>query len=570
MKTLGRSLKSALLHQSRQVQRTASAVPSQNQLIRTLSVLPSQAGPEKQHKQAWTQHLLRLGWGLGAGASLFAAYGGFSSSQCEQQASAGQTKTAQSGSRPIYSEDDVAEHATKDTGVWVTYQGGVYDVTNWVDQHPGGGARIMLAAGGAIDPFWAMYAQHKTAEVRKILETYRIGDLEGGADPSKQVADPYANEPKRHKALLVRSAKPFNAETPTDALGSGPSTPNELFYVRNHLPVPHIEPAAYSLRIEGEGLRHVELSLEDLKTKFKRHSVSAAMQCSGNRRHGMSQVKKIQGLDWDIGAIGSAEWSGVKLRDVLRYAGFDEDSSDGVAHVQFEGLDSDISGTCYGASIPIDKAMGSHGDVLLAFSMNGRTLSTDHGFPLRLVVPGVTGARSVKWLSRVITSKEESQAHWQQHDYKAFSPGVTMDTVTEEDWRSAPALQESPVTSAICGPADGAQLEEGTEEVAVRGYAYSGGGRNIIRVDVSPDGGKTWHVATLDNPGQLPYRAWDWTRWHLDLPLPKDHSGPLELCCRAVDSSYNTQPDTVAPIWNMRGIVNNAWHRINISVPAEE
>ena len=80
-----------------------------------------------------------------------------------------------------------------------------------------------------------------------------------------------------------------------------------------------------------------------------------------------------QPCDVSAGAIGSAEWSGVKLRDVLRYAGFDEDSSDGVAHVQFEGLDSDISGTCYGASIPIDKAMGSHGDVLLAFSMNGRS-----------------------------------------------------------------------------------------------------------------------------------------------------------------------------------------------------
>ena len=213
-----------------------------------------------------------------------------------------------------------------------------------VDQHPGGGARIMLAAGGAIDPFWAMYAQHQNPEVQRILETYRIGDLvrrslllhphslaccrdicmalpnnihlvrylcplsaaaawmginnsvkllskesfqlaamqsqedsfshvtdisqhsswcqsallsheksmtdlqEGGADPSKQVADPYANEPKRHRALIVRSPKPFNAETPKDALGSSPTTPNELFYVRNHLPVPHVEPGAYSVR----------------------------------------------------------------------------------------------------------------------------------------------------------------------------------------------------------------------------------------------------------------------------------------------------------------------------------
>ncbi|KAL3155577.1 hypothetical protein ABBQ38_010835 [Trebouxia sp. C0009 RCD-2024] len=565
MRTL-RSLRNLPLHRLLPAQRVISAPNGHpSSYTRAYSVAPDNNAPARTLQQS----LWQLTLGLGAVAATIVACGVFQSSKCEQQASSGQTKKSEGASRRIFSEDEIAEHATKDNGVWVTYKDGVYDVTNWVDQHPGGGARIMLAAGGAIDPFWAMYAQHQTAEVHKILEAYRIGDLEGGADTSRQVADPYANEPKRHRALIVRNPKPFNAETPKDALGSGPTTPNELFYVRNHLPVPHVEPGAYSLRIEGEGLRHVELSLHDLKTKFKRHSLAAALQCSGNRRHDMIEVKKIQGLDWDIGAIGSAEWSGVKLRDVLRYAGFEEDNSDGVAHVQFEGLDSDTSGTCYGSSIPIDKAMGSHGDVLLAFSMNGRTLSADHGFPLRVVVPGVTGARSVKWLSRIITSKQESQAHWQQHDYKGFSPGVTMESVTEEDWQGAPALQETPVTSAICEPANGAQLEEGTEEVPVRGYAYSGGGRNIIRVDVSADGGQTWHVASIDNPGQLPSRAWDWTRWHLDLPLPTGHSGPLEVCCRAVDSSYNTQPDTVAPIWNMRGIVNNAWHRVKVDVASE-
>jgi sulfite oxidase len=162
----------------------------------------------------------------------------------------------------------------------VTYKDGVYDVTDFLDMHPGGAQRLMLAAGGAIDPFWAMYAQHNTAEVQQMLEGYRIGKLvhdsrhmlpsetsrpaclnmqvviasprpgraQAGGAPMQQVADPYANEPKRHPALVVRSQQPFNAETPVDVLGTAKLTPNELFYVRNHLPVPHVDAATWTVR----------------------------------------------------------------------------------------------------------------------------------------------------------------------------------------------------------------------------------------------------------------------------------------------------------------------------------
>ncbi|GLC42769.1 hypothetical protein PLESTM_001377800 [Pleodorina starrii] len=433
--------------------------------------------------------------------------------------------------------------------------------------HPGGVSKIMLAAGGSVEPFWALYQQHRKAEVLQILEPYRIGTLEGGAADAAAAAaaavDPYASDPARHPSLVARSERPYNAS---------PITPNELFFVRNHLPVPHVDAASYRLKVEGEGSRSLELSLDDLKSRFRKHTVTATVQCSGNRRNEMSQVKTVKGLAWDQGAIGTAVWGGVRLRDVLQAAGLSEDDPL-VRHIQFEGYDKDpASGEIYGASIPLQKALSLYDDVLLAYEMNGQPLSADHGAPLRVIVPGVTGARSVKWLRRIVPSPVESSSHWQQRDYKAFSPNVDWDNV---DWGSAPALQEPPVTSAIAEPAPGTVVSVSDGEITLRGYAWSGGGRGILRVDVSTDGGSSWTAAKLlpPPPGAPPHGsysgAWAWTLWEATVPLPKPGADgrlppALELVCKAVDSSYNNQPDSIGPIWNLRGIVNNAWHRVSL------
>lgn len=474
--------------------------------------------------------------------------------QCEAPASPKQL--------PVFSKEEVAKHKTREQGVWVTFKGGVYDVTEWLDLHPGGAARVMLAAGSSLEPFWSMYQQHNHPNVINILEAYRIGNLEGGA-VKEEYADPYADEPARNPALVVRSEKPFNAETPKELLTARLLTTNELFYVRNHLPTPDLDASSYKLRIEGEGMRITELSLEDLKAKFKKHSVVSTIQCSGNRREQLNQVKEIKGLRWDVGAVGTAEWSGVRLRDVLRYAGLDEGSVD-VQHIWFEGADTDkTSGSTYGASIPLDKAISSQGEVILAYEMNGEPLPRDHGFPVRVVVPGTTGARSVKWLSKISASAEESPSHWQQKDYKSFSPNTDWDNV---DWDSAPAIQSMPVTSAICEPSEGAVLEEGTDEITVRGYAWSGGGQRIVRVDVSPDNGATWHTADLTSAGQKQGQAWGWTLFEATVPLPPGSKGEVQLVCKATDQAYNTQPERPEPIWNLRGVANNAWHRVTVKV----
>lgn len=465
--------------------------------------------------------------------------------------------------RPTFSKQEVAKHRNKKDRVWVTHGSGVYDITDFIDGHPGGSQRIMMAAGGSIDTFWSMYRQHQTKEVQAMLEQYRIGDLEGGEAEQDQ-GDPYAEEPERHPALVVRSDKPFNAETPRVLLGEQQNTPNNLFYVRHHLPVPHVTAEEYRLQIEGEGVRAVTLTLDDLKTKFKHHTVAATLQCTGNRRHELKMIKNMAGLDWDIGAIGNAEWTGVLLKDVLQYAGFDPEKSPDIQHIQFEGYDNDGAGTMYGASIPILRANNKHYDVILAFEMNGEPLPADHGYPVRLVTPGITGARAVKWLKKVIPSRRESQVLWQQRDYKSFNPGVGPDDV---DWSSAPAIQDTPVQSAITDPPSGAIVEDGEEDLTVRGYAWSGGGNGIVRVDVTLDGGATWTSADLQQHDRPQKRgsAWAWTLWEASLPLKDaDRSKPLEVAVRAIDGSYNTQPEDCAPIWNVRGVLNNSWHRVQL------
>lgn len=374
--------------------------------------------------------------------------------------------------------------------------------------------------------------------------------------------------------MRINSLKPFNAEPPPEILTDSYITPSAIFFKRNHLPVPQVDPASYQLHIEGLPGGVLTLSLEELKTRFPKHTITATLQCAGNRRSEMNKVKQVKGLNWGIAAISNATWSGARLRDVLLAAGYGPDVAKWARHVQFEGLDKDVTGTTYGASIPLNKAVSEEGDVLLAYEMNGEEIPADHGYPVRAVVPGIVGARNVKWLGKVIVSAEESSSHWQQNDYKGFSPGTDWDTV---DFKSAPAIQELPIQSAITVPADGAVVDRSVEEVTVKGYAWSGGGREVVRVDVSLDGGKTWQVAQLQSSekGQAPKpspptgQAWAWKLWEITAPLPPEMQ-ELEIVCKAVDNSYNMQPDTVSPIWNLRGVLSNAWHRVRVKISEEE
>ncbi|XP_054859958.1 sulfite oxidase, mitochondrial isoform X2 [Eublepharis macularius] len=495
--------------------------------------------------------VVAAGAGLGIGTIL--AYGNY-----RRQAAEVDPPASTSGPPfPVFTRQEVACHHSDADRVWVTYGSDVFDVTDFLELHPGGKSKILLAAGGALEPFWALYAMHKQEHVLEILQSYKVGELSPEEPPQPSVGDPYAEDPPRHPALKINTLKPFNAEPPSEVIAENYLTPSPFFFKRNHLPVPLVDPAAYRLHVQDACGRTLSLSLRDLKRSFRKHDVVATVQCAGNRRAEMNALQSTNRLGWGIGAISTACWGGVLLRDVLVHAGYQPGDE---GHVCFEGLDRDQSGTVYGASIPLKKAMNPEGDVLLAYEMNGEELPRDHGFPLRVVVPGTVGARSVKWLTRISVGPEESKSHWQRKDYKGFSPAVTWDTV---DFSKAPSIQEMPVQSAITEPSPDASVTPG--ELTVKGYAWSGGGRNVIRVDVSLDGGKSWREAELTGEEQLPGRAWAWKLWQLKASVPTG-TKQLNIVCKAVDSSYNEQPDTVGPIWNILGVLNNAWHRVRISV----
>lgn len=307
--------------------------------------------------------------------------------------------------------------AHADGRVWVTYMAGVYDITDFVAVHPGA-EKILMGAGSAVDPFWRIYAQHQHAHVHSILEKYRIGnlspeDVKAAAERTAAagVKDAYANDPERNPLLRVHAAKPFNAETPGFMLADNYITPVDALFVRNHLPVPDIDPATYRLEIVGDSIPggRASFTLDELRTRFTPVSIVSVLQCAGNRRSQMNKAKETRGLAWDVGAMGNVKWTGVRLCDVLASLGVPPSSAGTTfRHVQFEGLDEDsMAKTNYAASIPADWAMDERRDILLAYEMNDKPLTRDHGFPVRSVVPGVTGARQVKWLGRIALSTEE-------------------------------------------------------------------------------------------------------------------------------------------------------------------
>ena len=347
--------------------------------------------------------------------------------------------------------------------------------------------------------------------------------------------------------LIVHEEEPFNAETGAAALAEGPVTATDAFYVRGHGPVPEIDPATWHLRIEGLVERELSLSIGTLREAFREREVTATLQCAGNRRAGLVAVRDIPGeAPWGPGSTGTATWTGVALADVLSVAGV----ADTATHVGFEGADLSPEAKPsqrFGGSIPLDKALRR--EVLLAWAMNGEPLTPVHGAPLRVVVPGYIGARSVKWLERIELRAEPWEGYFQNVVYRLLP----------EDEQPAPGagmpLGLVALNSDVLSPADGDTVPAGPLEV--RGYAFAGGERYVARVDVSLDGGHSWSQAELlDDLG-----PWAWRHWRIRVDLaPGEH----EITVRAWDSSAATQPEDEAALWNPKGYVNNARPRIRI------
>jgi sulfite oxidase len=451
------------------------------------------------------------------------------------------------GHRPLkkYTYEEISKHTSKENGIWVTYKDSVFDITDFINNHPGGKDKIMLAAGKGIEPYWDIYKQHTNNEsiVNDILNPMRIGFIkEYDKNKYNNVNDPYIKDPTRSSDLNYHSVTPCNAETPLDEITNNWITPNDLWYIRNHNPVPNIDINKYKLNISSTSNDYV-FTIDELK-KLKSKKIITTMQCGGNRRNNLNDYKKTSGTLWNIGAISTAEWKGVPLRDIIIQKGL---LNDKIKHIQIEGIDG------VKASIPIEKVMNIYGDVLLAYEMNGEDIPRDHGYPLRIIVPGHVGIRNIKWIKNIILSKEEAEGTWQKGiSYKGIPHYI--DDVNNINIDDIAPIQEMPIQSCITN------ITKSHDEIIAKGFAWSGGGRGIIRVDVSFNDGKTWKMANLKEGRDQPFnKAWAWTFWEAKIDIPKDK---VTVCCKAIDSSYNTQPEKQETTWNIRGLNNNSWHKI--------
>jgi sulfite oxidase len=347
--------------------------------------------------------------------------------------------------------------------------------------------------------------------------------------------------------------QPVNSAPALDQLCRNFITPDANFFTRNHGPVPDLDAATFRLHIGGLVPQPLDLSLDQLREEFPAHTLTATMACAGNRRYALDAIERItDDIIWGNTAIGNAHWTGVRLRAVLERAGITPTNG---LHVAFEGLDQiarDGETIHFGASVELDYVFNQ--DVLLAYAMNGEALSPARGYPLRVLVPGYIGARSVKWVQRVVVQAAPSDNFYQQQSYKLFPPHVTRETV---NWAEGQTITEQPLNAVIATPTEHAVIAG--RDVAVRGFAVPQGTHTLTRVEVSADGGASWQAATLTTPPQ-PHV---WCFWEATLTLPP---GAHQLAVRAFDTSGSVQPVDPAALWNFKGYANNAWHRVNIRV----
>jgi DMSO/TMAO reductase YedYZ molybdopterin-dependent catalytic subunit len=375
----------------------------------------------------------------------------------------------------------------------------------------------------------------------------------GAAAPPAKGPQPL-NFPGKNPGLVVLGDRPLVAETPEQLLDDE-TTPIEKFYIRNNGQIPEAtgSPDGWTLTIDGEVDRKLELTLGELKARFQPKTYRMVLECGGNGRAFFSP--QARGNQWTNGGAGCAEWTGAPLADVLKAAGV-KDSAKYTAHY---GADLHLSGDptkeTLSRGMPIAKAMEEHG--LVVWAMNGEPLPNIHGGPVRLVIPGWPGSLSHKWVTRIrLRDREHDGQGMTGTSYRvAIKPMVPGAKADDANFR---ILESMPVRGIITAPANGARLPAGTRTVALRGAAWAGD-LAVSRVDVSNDFGATWTPAALAQPRN----RFDWQRWTASLPVPSD--GYYELWVRATDENGRMQPH-VAGSWNPQGYGGNPMHRVAVLV----
>jgi DMSO/TMAO reductase YedYZ molybdopterin-dependent catalytic subunit len=330
--------------------------------------------------------------------------------------------------------------------------------------------------------------------------------------------------------LIIRQKEPVNLETPLD-LADSYLTPADLFYIRCHFARPKLELASYQLRIDGAVGHPYSLRYQELRDMPSETRI-ATLECAGNGR--VFLVPDVAGAQWELGAVGNAEWTGVPLRALLERAGLEEDACE----IVFEGADRGTpkeppippGPISYARSLPRDKAI--RGEVLIAYSMNGQDLPADHGYPVRAIVPGHFGMASVKWLTHIHAVREPFRGYWQTSDYGYW------DEV--DGWPVRRPLGEMKLKSEIVRPRVYETIGANTP-YTIFGVAWSGE-TDATEIAVSTDGGQSWADADFIDPA----RRYAWRRWTFEWISPAK-PGRYTLLARSMGSDGSGQPDKHDP-----------------------
>lgn len=437
------------------------------------------------------------------------------------------------------------------------------------------GGQAYKPSSGAAPPSkgiaWSEFSEalSKVAESQHIIlpKTHLMEDVD---DRDKGTPDEWL---PRHPDLVRLTGKhPFNCEPPIgQMLDQGFITPISLHYVRNHGKCPRLTWDDHRVTVKGLLSKETTFTMDEL-VQLPTTTIPVTLVCAGNRRKEENMVKQTIGFSWGCAAHACNMWTGVKLSVLLEKCGVDMKRA---KHVCFVGVESEgLPNGTYGTSIDIATAMNPYGEVMIAWEQNGVRLSPDHGFPVRVVIPGWIGGRMVKWLDSIEVTDKPSENYYHFFDNRIMPPHVDAELAKAEGWWYKPEylFNQLNINSAVVYPGNGETLDlTGAGVYTMKGYAYSGGGRKITRVEVSFDGGLTWELCKLDYPEERyshapkhgMYYCWMFWEYTVDkFMFLNAATGSGEIRCRAWDGSSNTQPKDIT--WNLMGMGNNCHFTVKV------
>lgn len=386
------------------------------------------------------------------------------------------------------------------------------------------------------------------------------------------------------RLIRLTGIHPFNVEAPlSDLFSEGFLTTKDLHYVRNHGAVPKVEDSEimdWEFTVEGMVDKPMKLSLADLIKEYEQVTYPVTLVCAGNRRKEQNLVRKTKGFSWGAAGLSTALWTGVVIGDVLKRAMPHRRAK----YVCFEGADKLPNGY-YGTSVKMNWCMDPNRGIMLAHRMNGENLHPDHGKPLRIIIPGQIGGRSVKWLKKIIVTAEPSDNWYHIYDNRVLPTMVDPEQSANlpETWKDERyAIYDLNTNSATCYPAHDERISTSSSlnTYNVRGYAYAGGGKRVTRVEITLDRGKTWQLANVSYPedeyrmapeneqlygGRLDM-SWRetcfcWCFWNLEIPIASLQQAD-DIVVRAMDEAMMVQPRDM--YWSVLGMMNNPWFRVVI------